>query len=322
MRVVLPRETDTAVNLNVLRRAVEIRLGTERLREARRNRQFIVALLGGPGRVVGRRLRRLNVEEHVRALVLDRLERSDRPTELHAVLRVFHGVVEHPLCAADLFSGQRRGGRLQRRLEAGERFALDTDERGRCVLQHDPTLLARLVHRREHFALHTLRVALNSEERETLDGHSRHEDDRRRVAVGDVTAHAVDDEAVAGRTRGGRGLREVPETGVVGQRHGGDRLARRDARQVRCLVRVGADEEHGVRGEGDGREVRRAKERGTHLFEYHVELDRTVALTTELLGNAKSLERQLFGHLIPDGGVVALGGGHQTAYFGFGRFLF
>src|SRR5665213_727189 len=196
MRVVLPRETDSAVNLNVLRRTVEVRLGTERFRKARRDRQFIIALLRGPGRVVRRGLRRLDVEEHVRALVLDRLEGADRPTELHAVLRVFHGIVQHALSAADLFSGQCRGGHLQRRLETREGFAFDTDEHGRGVAEDDATLLARLVHGRERLTGHALRVALNGEERETLVGHGRHEDDRRRVAVGDVTAHAVHHEAV------------------------------------------------------------------------------------------------------------------------------
>ena len=128
VRVVLPGEADAAVDLDVLGRAVEVRLGTERLGEARGDRQFVVTFLGRPGGVVRGRLRRLDVQEHVGALVLDRLERSDRPTELHAVLRVLDRVVEDALRATDLFGGQRRGGDLQRRLETGQGFTFDADE--------------------------------------------------------------------------------------------------------------------------------------------------------------------------------------------------
>src|ERR1700691_2564777 len=77
VRVVLPREADAAVDLDVLRRAVEVGLGAEGLGEARGDRQLLVALLGGPGSVVRSGLGRLDVEEHIRALVLDGLERSD-----------------------------------------------------------------------------------------------------------------------------------------------------------------------------------------------------------------------------------------------------
>src|ERR1700691_1832092 len=56
VRVVLPREADAAVDLDVLRRAVEVGLGAERLGEAGRDRQLVVQLLGGPGGVVGGRL--------------------------------------------------------------------------------------------------------------------------------------------------------------------------------------------------------------------------------------------------------------------------
>src|ERR1019366_1946161 len=202
VRVVFPRESDATMNLNVLRRAVEVRLGTERLRQARGDREFVVALLRGPGRVVGGGLSRLDVEQHVRALVLDRLERTDRPTELHTVLRVLDRVVEDALRATDLFGGQCGRGHLQRRLETRERLPLDADEPRRSVTEHEATLLACLVHGRQRFARDALRVAVDGEERKTLGRHRRHQEERRGAAVRDVAPHAIEYEAVARRPRG------------------------------------------------------------------------------------------------------------------------
>ena len=61
----------------------------------------------GPRRVVGGRPGVLEVDEHVRQLVLDRLEGADLTAELQSRLRVVHRQVEQMLCGADLFDGEQ-----------------------------------------------------------------------------------------------------------------------------------------------------------------------------------------------------------------------
>ena len=106
VRVVLPREADATVDLNVLRGAVEERLGAEGFGERRGDGQLVIELLSGPGGVVRGGLGRLDVEQHVGALVLDGLERSDRSAELHTMLGVVNRVVEHTLSPTHLLGGQ------------------------------------------------------------------------------------------------------------------------------------------------------------------------------------------------------------------------
>src|SRR5438132_1086455 len=88
VRVVLPREADAAVDLDVLGGAVEVRVRAVRLGERRGQRQLLGVLGRRPAGVVRGRTRHLDLHEHVRALVLDRLERTDRTSELVALLRV------------------------------------------------------------------------------------------------------------------------------------------------------------------------------------------------------------------------------------------
>ena len=114
VRVVLPREADATVDLDVLGRGVEVRVGAVRLRQRGDHRQLVVVLGRGPRRVVRGRLRRLDLEQHVGALVLDRLERADRPAELHADLRVLDRHLEHDLRAAHHLVGERDRGLVER----------------------------------------------------------------------------------------------------------------------------------------------------------------------------------------------------------------
>src|SRR5262249_20684577 len=65
VRVVLPREADAAVDLDVLGRGVEVRLRAVRLREGRNDRKLVVVLRCGPRRVVRGGLARLDLEQHV-----------------------------------------------------------------------------------------------------------------------------------------------------------------------------------------------------------------------------------------------------------------
>ena len=52
----------------------------------------------------------LDVDEHVGAAVLDRLEAADRPAELHALLGVLHGLGDEGVDRADRLGGLQHGG--------------------------------------------------------------------------------------------------------------------------------------------------------------------------------------------------------------------
>src|SRR3546814_20454038 len=74
---VLPGEADAAMDLDVLGGGVEVRLGAVGLGQAGDRGELVVELGRAPGGVVGGRLGRLDLEEHVGALVLDGLEGAD-----------------------------------------------------------------------------------------------------------------------------------------------------------------------------------------------------------------------------------------------------
>ncbi len=114
MGVVLPGEPDAAVDLDALRGAAEEGLRAVRLRDGRRRRELrVVARVGHAGGVVRGRSRRLDRHEHVRKLVLDRLEGADRAAELHAGLGVFGGHLEAALGSAKRLGGERNGCPVQ-----------------------------------------------------------------------------------------------------------------------------------------------------------------------------------------------------------------
>ena len=71
-----------------------------------------------PGAVEGVRSRQLQRHVHVRELVLDRLERTDRATELDALFGVRHGAVEATLGAAGLLRSEQGCRALQGLLDA------------------------------------------------------------------------------------------------------------------------------------------------------------------------------------------------------------
>ena len=72
--------------------------------------------------------------------------------------------------------------------------------------------------------------------------------------------------------------------------------------------------------EDDGREERCAQETAAHFFENDGEFDIAVAAAAELLGNDQRLEAHLFGHLLPNGFVIARLGFHQPANLGLWAF--
>ena len=76
----------------------------------------LVAGVDGHRRVVHGAPRLLVRHRHVGDLVLDGLERSDGPVELHALLGVLDGVMQQPPDRAEHLGGQGHVGPLQQRL--------------------------------------------------------------------------------------------------------------------------------------------------------------------------------------------------------------
>ena len=102
------------------------------------------SLGGAPQAVVGGRLGRLDLQQHVGALVLDRLERADRATELDAHLGVLDGHVEDLLRAADLLGGEADDDQVERLVEHVHTVALGADERARHVLENSSLACLRV----------------------------------------------------------------------------------------------------------------------------------------------------------------------------------
>ncbi len=157
VRVVLPGETDAAVDLDVLRRTEEVRLRAVYLRHRGRLVPVRRPRRRRPRGVVARRARRLRAQEHVRAPVLHRLEGPDRPPELHPRLRVLDRHLQAALGAAHLLRRERHAGERDRLLQRGPRGALLAEpRRGRHPRAVEPHLRLppRHVHRRQRAPRH------------------------------------------------------------------------------------------------------------------------------------------------------------------------
>src|SRR2546421_9939868 len=241
--VVLPGEADAAVDLDVLGGGVEVRVGAVRLGEARDDRELLVVLGCRPRRVVRRRLRRLDLEQHVGALVLDGLERADGPTELHAHLRVVDRHLEHLLRAPDHLVRQAHGRLVERLRQRRPSRARFTQRPGGDVREVEARLLPGLVHRGERRARQAGRVTVDGEERDAvLAAGARepgHGDDRvRGVPVDHEHLRARQLVAVAAPAGFHRDARRVPPAVRLGERERSDRLARRAAREQLALLGV------------------------------------------------------------------------------------
>src|SRR5690242_16501245 len=99
VRVVLPREADTAERLDAVLAVAE--RGIERERRSGRDGDVAAVLLVGARGIPRRRARELGAGEHVGATVFRALELSDRPPELDAFFGVLGRGVDAPLRDAD-----------------------------------------------------------------------------------------------------------------------------------------------------------------------------------------------------------------------------
>ncbi len=106
--VVLEGEPDPAEDLDAGLRRRDGAVEADRLRHVDGEGPLLVALIRGRRGVPCRRRHRLGRLEHLRAEVLHGLERSDRPPELLADLRVLHGGLQTPPRHAGGLGGRQR----------------------------------------------------------------------------------------------------------------------------------------------------------------------------------------------------------------------
>src|SRR5688572_3065055 len=186
VRRVLPGEADATVDLDVLGRGVEVGVGAVGLGQRGHGGELVVQLRGAPTGVVGGRLGRLDLEQHVGALVLDGLERADGPTELHAVLGVLHGGLEAHLGPADLLGGEADGGEVEHGGEGVPAGTVGADEGALDAGQLELGLLAGLVHGGQRGAGESGGVTGDREQADAGGGAGGHDDHVGGVAVDHV----------------------------------------------------------------------------------------------------------------------------------------
>ncbi len=113
MKIVFPRETHAAMNLNASVADGAPCVAGIHLGDGNRGRRVRRVFFQRPPGVVHGGTRALRFQIHVRALVLHSLEHSDRFAELFAGLGIFDGDIECPLHTADHFGSQRSGGNVE-----------------------------------------------------------------------------------------------------------------------------------------------------------------------------------------------------------------
>ena len=128
----LPREADPAVQLNVVLRVED--LSPDSVRCGDRGGEPRAVQIVGARRVPGCRGGLLGVDEHVRGMVLDRLEGADGAAELLAHLGVFDGHLQTRPADADRLGrrqdpehGSRLAGRAAQHSVLGDRHAAQCD---------------------------------------------------------------------------------------------------------------------------------------------------------------------------------------------------
>ena len=130
--VVLPGETDPAVHLDVEAGVTDRGGHGQRRRDGRGVAELVTAADPGPARIPGRGAGQFGGDQHVRAVVLDRLEGRDRAAELLADLRVPGRLFGRLGGQAGRLGGQQRPGHV------GQQPAGTGQHGGRCGVERDP----------------------------------------------------------------------------------------------------------------------------------------------------------------------------------------
>ena len=312
MRGVLPGEPDPAVDLNAVGRHPGERLGAVAVRDGGGDRERVPGRLvrRRVDRVVGRRPGGLDVHGHLRAPVLHRLERADRPPELNARLGVRDCELHHPLRAADLLGRERDGRQVPHPGQHGPSVLRRAQALRFGAAEFDGGHLAGEVHRRQQRGRDTGRSPVDEIQAGLALVERRHDEQVGDVPVGHVADSPVEAGGpVAVRDHGGRlpVARQQPDV-----RDCGEDGAAADVGQVFPGQRI---VDRGQRGGGhDGRgQERAAVQRPAHLLHDHRELDGAAACAPEFLGHRESLQSHL-SHPAPQFRVVPAVRLHRRAY--------
>jgi hypothetical protein len=280
VRVVLPREPDAAVQLNVVLRVEYLSSDGVRRRDGACEPGAVEVVC--PRGVPGSRRGLLGVDEHVRGVVLDGLEGADGAAELLADLRVLHGHVQcGPTDSDGLGGGQdAEDGAGASRGAAQHALLGDGD-----VAQCDRSDAAGGVQRRQRG--HRDAVGIGVDQHDVVSGHDRQHGRIRsaqhgRALTGDHQVRADGDAA--------RQAKRAHHT-AIGE-------SRKKLRANR-IGRAAVDHHRGRHGgqEGAGAQL-------TALcLQHHRQLGQAEARTTVFLGDGKALPPDVGGGR-PQGGRV------------------
>ena len=156
---------------------------------------------GGLSCVIGRRLGKLHVQQHIGELVLDGLERAYGPSELHPQLRIIYRRVEHGLGAAHHLVSKRDRRPIESTedwlctiIEVAEQFRMS-------AAKIDARDLAGRIHRFQKASFHAAGIRIEREQRQPLKagglrGACSDDQQLRYVAVHDETFYSVETVAV------------------------------------------------------------------------------------------------------------------------------
>jgi hypothetical protein len=236
--------------------------------------------------------------------VRDRLEGAERLVELLALLRVLHRDLERALGAAHGLRREQHDAGLQRALEAGPAALRRADARGgRHAHAVERELVLGVGAERELLLLRDpRRRGIDEEEVDLLVAGPRareHEELRRCARESDVALLPVEPEPVS--VRCGPQLHAARAEGAVRLEPGrrDDRLARRDAREPRLLLRLAAGVQQDRRRQDGAREVRGRRERAAELFVHDHGLEQRLPRAAEDLGDQDPRHADL-GELLPE----------------------
>ena len=218
------------MDLHIQRGRGQRRVGAEGPGQRRRDGQVARIARRGPGREVGRRPGRLDVEQDVGAHVLDGLEAADGPAELDPLPGVADRHVERGLGRTDLLGGDQDADQVQDLVQR-LRGRVGQRDGGRGV-EGDVGQPAGQIEGRQGLDRHAGGVPVDREQRHhpVRDGAGGDNQEPCDMGVGDVALAAVQSPATA-RDLGGRAAdaARVPATPGLGQGQRGDRRTGRDA---------------------------------------------------------------------------------------------
>ena len=210
---------------------------------------------------------------HVGELVLDRLERRDRPAEGEAAQRVLARHVERGLRAADLLEGEQHRRAVEQRAPAAASPRRRRPAARPARREGDPRVRARGVHGRHAAARVT--PAPGQVDQEQGDGAPSALRGRRTTAKSATSPSAT---GTFVPVSGPPSARRLDRAGArraraLGEGEAADGLAQRELGQPPLLLLVGAGEQDRLGREVHGRGERRRREAAAQLLGDHAQLE-------------------------------------------------